>query len=253
MLYIILATYHEESNIGAVVFHLVRIFEEPFFLIIDDSEDNSTRVAVLQAFTALRFSNYKYIHRGQKRGLGTAYRCAMKELTALASNNVNETDDMVAILDSDLSHDPCDIAKLATCMRETGADIVAGSRYRTGGSVSGWPRRRIAISSTANFLAQTVLGIRVTDCTSSMRVYKLSTIMSIIDQTRSTGFSIQLELISLASMYGYKLLEVPICFSERVNGSSSLSCKEIYKFLMLIAHLWWKQRTSEARRTLCGQ
>ncbi|EFO65545.1 Dolichol-phosphate mannosyltransferase, putative [Giardia lamblia P15] len=253
MLYVILATYHEENNIGAVIFHLVCTLEEPFFLIIDDSEDNSTHIAVLQAFTALQFTNYKYIHRGKKCGLGTAYRCAVEEITTLASNIVNKTDDMVAILDSDLSHDPCDIAKLVACMRETGADIVAGSRYRLGGSVSGWPRRRIVISSTANFLAQTALGIRVTDCTSSMRVYRLSVITSIIGQTRSAGFSIQLELISLASTHDYKVVEVPIRFSERVNGSSSLSRKEIYRFLMLIAHLWWKQRISEARKALCGQ
>ncbi|EET00010.1 Dolichol-phosphate mannosyltransferase [Giardia duodenalis] len=253
MIYIILATYHEEDNIGAVIFHLARTLKDIFFLIVDDSEDNKTYDSMLQAFTALRSSNYKYIHRGHKYGLGTAYRCAMEELSLLTNHDNVESDDMVVILDADLSHDPCDIARLAMHMHKTGADIVVGSRYRNGGSVSGWPHRRIIISSTANFIAQTILGLQVTDCTSSMRVYRLAAIMSIISQTVSTGFSIQLELISLAVARGYQVSEVPIHFSERINGSSSLSHKEIYRFIMLIAHLWWKQRLVEAHKTLCGQ
>lgn len=253
MLYIILATYHEEDNIGAVIFHLSRTLQDPFFLVIDDSEDDKTRGSAIQAFTALNATNYKYVHRGRKSGLGTAYRHAMKEIAILGNSSSDTADDMVAILDSDLSHDPCDIVRLVEHMRDTGVDIVAGSRYRNGGSVSGWPYKRVIISSVANFIAQTVLGIQMTDCTGSMRVYKLSAIMPIVDQTVSTGFSIQLELISLAATHGYKIAEVPIHFSERVNGNSSLSCKEIYRFMMLVARLWWKQRVNEAYRVPCNQ
>lgn len=253
MLYIIIATYHEEDNIGAVIFHLSRTLKDPFFIVIDDSVTDETQISMTRAFTALGIQHYKYISRSKKYGLGSAYRHAMKEISVLADNKDDKRDDMVAILDSDLSHDPCDIDKLVKYMSETGADIVAGSRYQSGGSVSGWPYKRVIISSAANFIAKTVLGIQLTDCTSSMRLYKLSVIESLISQAISTGFSIQLELISLAVERGYKIEEIPIHFSERINGNSSLSCKEVYKFIMTIARLWWKQRVNEAYRTLFNQ
>ena len=78
-------------------------------------------------------------------GIGSAYTQVMRE--GLAKG------DFVVIMDGDLSHHPKYIPQLIEKQRETGADVVIGTRYAAGGGIVGWGLKRKLVSRVANFVS----------------------------------------------------------------------------------------------------
>ncbi|KAE8690578.1 Dolichol-phosphate mannosyltransferase subunit 1 [Hibiscus syriacus] len=120
---------------------------------------------------------------------------------------------------------------------ETGASIVTGTRYVTGGSVHGWNLMRKLTSRGANVLAQTLLWPGVSDLTGSFRLYKKSVLKDVISSCVSKGYVFQMEMIVRASRKGYRMEEVPITFVDRVFGSSKIGGSEIVEYLKGLIYL----------------
>ncbi|TNJ29285.1 putative Dolichol-phosphate mannosyltransferase [Giardia muris] len=235
MLYVLLATYNESENIGAVIYHIAMTCKNVHFILVDDSERGTTVMEAKTAFEALKVP-HSIFHNRLKGGLGNAYHQGNDEIQRLRAIQ-RSTDDAVAVCDCDLSHDPHDVARLSALCKD-GVMVACGTRYARGGAVAGWPTRRVIISTIANGLARLILGLRTTDCTGSLRVYNADAFNHLIAQTKAPGFAVQLELIARAEFAGLHTVELPICFTERVRGTSSFCRREAWAFLQTLGYVW---------------
>lgn len=214
---VIIPTYNEIENIEKMVhtvFGLVREFE---LLIVDDGSPDGTASKVKE----LQKQYPEKLHieeRKGKLGLGTAYIHGFK--WALARDY-----DYIFEMDCDFSHNPKDLIRLLEAC-ENGADVAVGSRYVKGGNVSNWDMKRILLSYFASLYVRIVLWINIKDTTAGFKCYKRKVLETInLDKIRFMGYAFQIEMKYSAYKKGFKIVEVPITFVDRVLGTSKMSSK----------------------------
>jgi dolichol-phosphate mannosyltransferase len=214
---VIIPTYNEIENIEKMirtVFDLPREFQ---VLIVDDGSPDGTanKVKELQQ----EFANKLHIEeRKGKLGLGTAYIHGFK--WALARDY-----DFIFEMDCDFSHNPKDLMRLLDAC-ENGADVSVGSRYIKGGQVSNWPIGRILMSYFASVYVRIVLWLPVKDTTAGFKCYSKKVLQTVdLDAVRFMGYAFQIEMKYRAYKKGFKIVEVPIMFTDRVLGVSKMSTK----------------------------
>ena len=214
---VIIPTYNEIENIEKMirtVFDLPREFE---LLIVDDGSPDGTanKIKELQK----EFVGKLHIEeRKGKLGLGTAYIHGFK--WALARNY-----DYIFEMDCDFSHNPKDLVRLLEAC-ENGADVAVGSRYCKGGKVSNWPLGRILMSYFASVYVRLILWIPVKDTTAGFKCYRKKVLQTLeLDKIRFMGYAFQVEMKYRAYKKGFKIMEVPIIFTDRVLGISKMSTK----------------------------
>ncbi|XP_009631578.1 dolichol-phosphate mannosyltransferase subunit 1 isoform X1 [Nicotiana tomentosiformis] len=226
---IIIPTYNERLNIALVIYLVFKHLSDVDFeiIVVDDGSPDGTQDIVKQLQKVYGEDHILLRPRPRKLGLGTAYIHGLKH----ASGN------FVVIMDADLSHHPKYLPRFIKKQMETGANIVTGTRYVTGGGVHGWNLMRKLTSRGANVLAQTLLWPGVSDLTGSFRLYQKSALEDIISCCVSKGYVFQMEMIVRASRKGYRIEEVPITFVDRVFGSSKLGGSEIVEYLKGLLYL----------------
>ncbi|MBI3520177.1 MAG: polyprenol monophosphomannose synthase [Bacteroidetes bacterium] len=214
---VIIPTYNEIENIEKMirtVFGLSREFE---LLIVDDGspDGTATKVKELQQ----EYTGKLHIEeRKGKLGLGTAYIHGFK--WALAKDY-----DYIFEMDCDFSHNPNDLVRLLEAC-EKGADVAVGSRYCKGGKVSNWPIGRILMSYFASVYVRMVLWLPVKDTTAGFKCYRKKVLQTIdLDAVKFMGYAFQIEMKYRAYKKGFKIVEVPIMFTDRVLGVSKMSTK----------------------------
>ncbi|MBL7935799.1 MAG: polyprenol monophosphomannose synthase [Bacteroidia bacterium] len=214
---VIIPTYNEIENIEKMirsVFDLPNVFE---LLIVDDGSPDGTahKVKELQD----EFAGKLHIEeRKGKLGLGTAYIHGFK--WALARDY-----DFIFEMDCDFSHNPKDLIRLLEAC-ENGADVAVGSRYTKGGQVSNWPIGRILMSYFASVYVRIVLWLPVKDTTAGFKCYRKKVLQTIdLDAVRFMGYAFQIEMKYRAYKKGFKIVEVPIMFTDRILGVSKMSTK----------------------------
>jgi len=214
---VIIPTYNEIENIDKMVrtvFSLSRDFE---LLIVDDGSPDNTgdHVRTLQK----EFSGKLHLEeRKGKLGLGTAYIHGFKWALAKDYSFIFE-------MDCDFSHNPSDLVRLLEAC-EKGADVAVGSRYCKGGRVSNWPLGRILMSYFASVYVRIVLWIPVKDTTAGFKCYRRKVLETIeLDRIKFMGYAFQIEMKYRAYKKGFKIVEVPILFTDRVLGISKMSTK----------------------------
>lgn len=213
---VIIPTYNEIENIETMV-RKVFSLNVPFnLLIIDDGSPDGTAVKVKQL--QAEYEGLFIEERKGKLGLGTAYIHGFK--WALKKNY-----DYIFEMDCDFSHNPDDLIRLlAAC--ENGADVAVGSRYVKGGNVSNWDRKRILLSFFASLYVRIILWFNVKDTTAGFKCYKRKVLESInLDGIKFMGYAFQIEMKYTAFRKGFKIVEVPITFVDRVLGTSKMSTK----------------------------
>jgi dolichol-phosphate mannosyltransferase len=214
---IIIPTYNEIENIEKMirtVFELPREFE---LLIVDDGSPDGTANKVKELQN--HYSGKLHIEeRKGKLGLGTAYIHGFK--WALAREY-----DFIFEMDCDFSHNPKDLVRLLEAC-ENGADVAVGSRYTKGGQVSNWPIGRILMSYFASVYVRIVLWLPIKDTTAGFKCYRKKVLQTIdLDAVRFMGYAFQIEMKYRAYKKGFKIVEVPIMFTDRVLGVSKMSTK----------------------------
>lgn len=128
------------------------------------------------------------------------------------------------------SAQPKFIAQFVEKQKEKDYDIVTGTRYVTGGGVWGWNLKRKFISATANYVADTLLGLGVSDLTGSFRLYKKEVLQALIAANKSKGYAFQMEMIVRARQLNFSIGEVPVTFVDRLYGASKLGIKDITEY-----------------------
>lgn len=213
---IIIPTYNEKENIEKIIRKIFSL-EEPFhILIIDDGSPDGTAqiVRLLQnEFPEKLFM----IERSGKLGLGTAYITGFKWAIEKGYEYVIE-------MDADFSHNPDDLPRLYEACAREGADLAIGSRYCNGISVINWPIGRVIMSYYASAYVRTVLGMKVYDTTAGFKCYRAKVLESIdLDNIRMKGYGFQIEMKYNTYRLGFKIIEVPIIFVDRKEGTSKMS------------------------------
>ena len=141
-------------------------------------------------------------------------------------------------MDSDLSHDPADLARLLGAVRDDGADVALGSRYVPGGGVSDWGHIREAISRSGSWYSRRVLGLELRDLTGGFKCFRAEVLRTIdLARVRSRGYAFQVELTYRAIVRGYRVVEVPIVFRDRALGTSKMSWRITLEAAQLVPQL----------------
>ena len=213
---VIIPTYNEKENIEAItrkVFSLPGDFQ---ILIIDDGSPDGTATIVKGLQTEFP-DRLHLLERSGKQGLGTAYLTGFKW-------SLDHGYDYIFEMDADFSHNPDDLLRLYAACSEQGADLAVGSRYCHGVSVVDWPMSRIIMSYYASAYVRGVLGMKVFDTTAGFVCYTRKVLETIdLDAVQMTGYGFQIEMKYTAYRLGFKIVEVPIIFTNRQLGTSKMS------------------------------
>lgn len=212
---VIVPTYKEKENIEALIKSISSLPVSFDILIIDDKSPDGTAEIVKELQKS--FSNLYLIERPGKQGLGTAYITGFKWALERGYSYIYE-------MDADFSHDPRDLIRLYNACNEKGADVAIGSRYISGVNVVNWPLSRVLMSYFASIYVRMITGMKIMDTTAGFKCYKREVLENIHpDHIRSVGYGFQIEMKFTAWKLGYKIVEVPIIFTDRKLGSSKMT------------------------------
>ena len=212
---VIIPTYKEKENIEAMVSSISSLPVKFDILIIDDNSPDGTADIVKRIQPD--FPNLYLIERSGKMGLGTAYLTGFE--WALERNY-----DYIFEMDADFSHDPHDLVRLFKACEDSGADMAIGSRYISGVNVVDWPLSRVLMSYCASIYVRMVTGMKIMDTTAGFKCYRKKVLENIRSyKIRSVGYGFQIEMKFTAWKLGYRIVEVPIIFTERKQGTSKMS------------------------------
>ena len=212
---VIIPTYKERENIEALISAITSLPIHFDILIIDDNSPDGTADAVMKMQPS--FPNLHIIVRSGKLGLGTAYITGFKWALEEGYNYIFE-------MDADFSHDPNDLVRLLKECVENGADLAIGSRYISGVNVVNWPLSRVLMSYIASIYVRIITGMRIMDTTAGFKCYRREVLERIHpDKIRSVGYGFQIEMKFTAWKLGYKIVEVPIIFTDRKMGASKMT------------------------------
>ena len=213
---IIIPTYNEIENIENIIISTINLYPTINILVVDDNSPDLTFKKVEQL--KLKFKDQLFLlKRLEKEGLGTAYVAGFKWALKNKFNYVFE-------MDADFSHNPIDIKRILEPMIEKNYDVSIGSRYIKGINVVNWPLSRIILSYTASLYVQLITMMNIKDSTSGYICYKKSVLESIdLDSIKFTGYAFQIEMKYKSYLKNFKIIEVPIIFSDRVYGVSKLN------------------------------
>lgn len=241
---VVLPTYQEAANVAAVLRRLRMAVPEATVLVVDDASPDGT--ADIAEATARELGGIEVLRRPGKDGLGSAYRAGF------AHGLANGYEIMVEI-DADGSHDPGVLPTLLGAV-ESGADLAIGSRYVPGGSIPDWPRIRRFISVAGNRYVQAVLRLRVKDATAGFRAYRADMLRRLdLPAIRADGYGFQVEMVYRVARLGGTIVEVPITFTDRVEGDSKMSWKIVGEAFVLVTLWGLRDRLPGSRRRAAGR
>jgi dolichol-phosphate mannosyltransferase len=212
---VIIPTYKEKENIEAIIKAISSLDTKFDILVIDDNSPDGTADIVRNLSYSL--PNVHLVERPGKMGLGTAYITGFKWALEKGYNYIYE-------MDADFSHDPRDLERLYKACADDGADLAIGSRYISGVNVVNWPLSRVLMSYIASIYVRIITGMRIMDTTAGFKCYKREVLENIHpSRIKSIGYGFQIEMKFTAWKLGYKVVEIPIIFTDRKLGASKMS------------------------------
>ncbi|MDX9930084.1 MAG: polyprenol monophosphomannose synthase [Bacteroidales bacterium] len=212
---VIIPTYNESENIGALITAIKNLDSGFDILVIDDNSPDGT-ASIVKRMQSEK-AGIHLIEREGKLGLGTAYIAGFKWALDRSYNYIYE-------MDADFSHNPNDLEKLYRACHTDGADLAIGSRYISGVNVVNWPLSRVLMSYCASIYVRLVTGMKVKDTTAGFKCYRREVLEAIRpDQIKSVGYAFQIEMKFNAWRLGYRIVEIPIIFTDRRLGTSKMS------------------------------
>lgn len=217
---VIIPTYNEKENIERMIRKVFSLAHPFHLLIIDDGSPDGTASIVKRLIQ--EFPEQLFIEeRTGKLGLGTAYIHGF--IWALKRSY-----EYIFEMDCDFSHKPEDLLRLRdACVN--GADMAIGSRYVKNGKIENWPKGRVLMSYFASVYVRMVLGVSIRDTTAGFKCYTRKVLQSIrFGEIKFVGYAFQIEMKYTAYQLGFKIAEVPITFTDRIEGVSKMS-KGIFK------------------------
>ncbi len=229
---VIIPMYNEAENAAAII-DAVLALPVPFdILVIDDNSPDGT-ADIVKAKIAEHPGRVDIIERPGKLGLGTAYIEGFRHCLAKGYSYICE-------MDADFSHNPADLVRLRREADENGADVVVGSRYVTGVNVVNWPMGRVLMSFYASKYVRLITRMPVHDTTAGFVCYRRRVLENMqLDKIKLKGYAFQIEMKFTAWQYGFKVVEVPIIFVNRVLGTSKMNSGIFGEAVFGVIRLKW--------------
>jgi dolichol-phosphate mannosyltransferase len=233
---VIVPTYNERDNIPRLIPAILAQDASLDVLVVDDGSPDGTG-AVVDGIAQTE-PRVHALHRSGKLGLGTAYVAGFK--WALERGY-----DLMFEMDSDFSHSPDRLPAFLEAIQAS--DLVIGSRYQDGRvNVVNWPMSRLLLSYFANIYARVVTGLRIYDTTAGFRCFRRQVLASIdFDHVRSNGYAFQIEMTFRTWRKGFRIVEIPIVFVDRLEGSSKMSKRIVREAVWMVWRLRWWQITGQ--------
>lgn len=224
---IVIPTYNERENLPELLARLPSELKLEL-LFIDDNSGDGTAEWIKEL--AGQRAGIHLIQRPSKLGLGTAYIAGFK--WALERDY-----ELIIEMDADLSHDPKDIRQFIQSVRD-GADLVIGSRYINGIRIINWPLGRLMLSKFASAYTRFFTGLPLTDPTSGFKCFRRHVLKALqLDKIQSNGYGFQIEMDFYAWKKGFKLVEVPIIFTDRHHGTSKMNSQIVREAVWMVPSL----------------
>lgn len=212
----IIPTYNERENIARIIQKVMSLDQSFHVLVVDDGSPDGTADLVREQQAAYPGRIFLKERQG-KLGLGTAYIAGFRW-------GLERHYDYLFEMDADFSHNPEDLPRLHQACAQGGADAAVGSRYVRGGKLENWPVDRILLSYGASWYVRIITFMPVKDPTAGFICYRREVLETIdLDKIRFIGYAFQIEMKYAAHQLGFKIAEVPITFTDRIEGSSKMS------------------------------
>lgn len=212
---VIIPTYNEKENIRNIIEAVFGLPEAFDVLIIDDNSPDGT-ADIVKEMQQANPGRLHLLERSGKLGLGTAYIAGFKW-------SLHAGYDFIIEMDADFSHPPKKLIELRKAC-QSGADVAIGSRYITGVNVVNWPMGRVIMSYYASAYVRIVTGMKVRDTTAGFVCYRREVLEAIdLEKISFKGYAFQIEMKFTAYKLGFKIVEVPIVFVNRVLGTSKMN------------------------------
>jgi dolichol-phosphate mannosyltransferase len=228
---VIVPTYDELANIERIIATTLAQDPRIEILVVDDNSPDGTG-AIVDALADCD-SRVHVLHRAGKMGLGTAYVAGFRWALERDYQYVFE-------MDADFSHDPAHLMDFLRAIQD--ADLVLGSRYRKGRvTVVNWPMSRLILSYFANMYARVVTGLYLDDSTGGYKCFRRSVLEAIdLNAVKSNGYAFQIEMSFRAWKKGFRIVEIPIVFVDRTEGTSKMSHRIVREAVWMVWRLrWW--------------
>jgi dolichol-phosphate mannosyltransferase len=213
---VIIPTYNEIENIESIIRSVLSQHKPFHILIVDDNSPDHTaeRVKLLQT----EFEGRLFLeNREKKAGLGTAYVHGFRW-------GLDNGYDFIFEMDADFSHNPNDLEKLYNACHFGKADLAIGSRYVTGVNVVNWPLNRVLMSYFASVYVRLITGMEIHDATAGFICYRREVLEKIdLNKIKFVGYAFQIEMKYRSFCNKFKIVEVPIIFTDRTKGESKMS------------------------------
>ncbi len=223
---VIIPTYNERTNLPLLVPAVLAQDPRLEILVVDDNSPDGT--GALADELARTEPRVHVLHRPAMAGLGKAYLAGFRWALDRGYAFVFE-------MDADFSHDPKYLPDFLREIRD--ADLVIGSRYKTGVNVVNWPLSRLLLSVGANRYARWVTGLPLTDSTGGFKCFRRAVLEAIpLDRVKSNGYAFQIEMSFRAWRKGFRIKEIPIVFTDRVEGQSKMNKRIVREAIWMV---WW--------------
>jgi dolichol-phosphate mannosyltransferase len=225
---VVVPTYREVKNLRALVERISQMdFGDCQFelIIVDDNSQDGT-----EALVASLQQSYPWLKLIKRR--------APKSLSASALEGFHQAlYPIVILMDADLSHPPEKILAMLSALQSGQVDFVIGSRYVQGGTADEiWPVTRKLTSRLSAFLARILISAKVKDPLSGFFAVRKTTLAS-GDPLEPIGWKLGLEIMLKCRCQ--HIQEIPIHFSERLQGKSKLNLKVALDYLRHLNRLLW--------------
>lgn len=242
---VIIPTYNEKENIELIIDAVFSLPHKFDILIVDDGSPDGTGNLVKE----LQQKDYDgrvlhLVERKGKQGLGTAYIRGFNFA-------LDKKYDYIFEMDADFSHNPKDLIRLYEACANEGYDMAVGSRYISGVNVVNWPMGRVIMSYFASIYVRFITGMPIHDTTAGFVCFTRKVLESIdLEKIKFIGYAFQIEMKFTAMKYGFKIMEVPIIFTDRTRGKSKMSgsiFKEaFFGVIQLKIDSWFKKYYADA-------
>jgi dolichol-phosphate mannosyltransferase len=230
---VIIPTYNEIENVQPIIEAVMGLDDYFHVLIVDDNSPDGTAEKVKE----LKGQWGKRLHileRSGKLGLGTAYIAGFKYALEREYQFIFE-------MDADFSHNPKDLLRLLKAVQSGEADLAIGSRYVGKGGIKNWPADRLILSFGASLYVRMITWMNIKDPTAGFICYSRKVLESLdFNKIRFIGYAFQIEMKYYSHLLGYKLIEIPITFTDRVLGKSKMNSSIISEAIKGVLSMRWK-------------
>ena len=229
---VIIPTYNEKENIANII-KAVFSLNIPFHvLIVDDGSPDGT-AKIVKTLKAQYPKSLHIIERQGKLGLGTAYIRGFRF-------GIEQKYDFICEMDADFSHPPKKLIELRAACIDQNKDVAVGSRYVKGGKCVNWPWDRLILSYGASWYVKLITWMSVNDPTAGFVCYRRKVLETLdLDKIRFIGYAFQIEMKYAARTLGFKIIEVPITFTDRIEGISKMSGGIIKEAVFGVVQMRW--------------